>query len=186
MKFVILALLPFLISCVSKSIDQTISKLQYERVFQFRPGTTTEADVVSAVGTPSTRVDKNGYYILSYSAPQTGFQRLSLNFSSLNNKLSSLLWIPGEGESKISLDGARAGFKEAIFEVSNENSSSPHAISKITLYEDKRMGITIRYNPSSDLVEAIAKYDINYRDPAAIEKKIQIPYTFADELKTSK
>jgi len=101
-------------------------------------------------------------------------------------KLSSLLWIPTEDEKEVSLDGARASFKEASFKMSEEDNSSPHAISRIILYTDEVTGITIRYNPSSRFVEAIAKYDVSTRAPAAMDQKKQAPYTFGDESKVSK
>lgn len=186
MKYVILGFLSFLTACASQSNNQNISALQYDRIFQFHVGAMTDADVIKILGMPSTRVERIGYYILNYNTPQTGFQRLSLNFNNANNKLSSLLWIPTEGEKEVSLDGARASFKEENFKVSEEDNSSPHAISKIILYTDEATGITIRYNPSSHFVEAIAKYDVSSRAPTATDQKKQAPYTFGDESKASK
>lgn len=184
MKYLILGLLSFLPACASQLNNQTVSSLQYDRVIQLHVGETTESDVVKTLGAPATRVERDGYYILNYNTPETGFQRLSLNFSNANNKLSSLLWIPTEGEKEISLEGAKASFKAASFKVSEKDNSSPHAISKVIFYTDDTTGVTIRYNPSSNLVEAIAKYDVSLRAPTATEQKVHAPYTFGDEPKS--
>jgi hypothetical protein len=171
MKYLILVLLFFLSACVSKSNSQNNSALEYERIFQFHVGVTTENDVVKILGKPSGRVERSGYYIIDYHAPQTGFQRVSLSFNNTNNLLSSLLWIPTEGDKEITLDGAKAAFAKENFKVSEVDSGSVHALSKIFLYTDEDLGITIRFNPSSNLVEAIAMYDAQLRAPAATIKK---------------
>lgn len=181
MKYLILGLLSFLAACASQSNNQTVSVLQYDKVFQLHVGETAESDVVKMLGVPSARVERNGYYVLNYNTTQDGFQRLSLNFNNTNNKLSSLLWIPAEGEKEISLEGAKARFKAASFKMSEKDNSSPHAISKIVFYTDDTAGVTIRYNPSSNLVEAIAKFDVSSRAPAATEQKEHVPYTFGDQ-----
>ncbi|MFN7903719.1 MAG: hypothetical protein ACK5P5_00910 [Pseudobdellovibrionaceae bacterium] len=167
MKYVILVFLSFLTACASQSNNRNTLALSYDRVFQLHVGSTTETDVVKIFGKPSARVQRNGYYILDYHSPQNGFQRLSLSFDNKNSHLSSLLWIPSEDEKEISLDGAKATFKESTFKVSEEGSHGSHAVSKIILYTDDSKGVTIRYNPSSNVVEAIAKYDANLRAPSA-------------------
>ena len=137
---------------------------------QFEIGTARESAIVERLGSPSTRIEKKGYYTLIYNGGQTGLQRLSLNFD--NNKiLSSLLWIPAENENEISLERAMAGFKGANFKVSEKDDGSTHAISKITFYTDETSGTTIRYNPSSQYVEGIAKFDIKSRAPTATPLK---------------
>lgn len=186
MKYLILGLLSLLAACALQTHDQTVSALQYDKVIQLHVGETTASDVVNILGEPTARMERNGYYILNYSTPKSGFQRLSLNFNQANNKLSSLLWIPAEGEKEISLDGAKARFKDANFKMIEKDNSSPHAISKVVLYTDDTTGVTIQYNPSSNVVEAIAKYDVSSRAPAATEQKGPAPYTFGDESKSSK
>lgn len=186
MKYLILGLLSLLAACASQTHDQNVSALQYDKVIQLHVGETTASDVVKVLGVPSARVERNSYYILNYNAPQSGFQRISMNFNNVNNKLSSLLWIPAEGEKEFSLDGAKARFKDANFKMIEKDNSSPHAISKVVFYTDDTTGVTIQYNPSSNVVEAIAKYDVSSRAPAATEQKEQAPYTFGDESKSSK
>lgn len=186
MKYLILGLLSLLAACASQTHDQTVSALQYDKVIQLRIGETTASDVVQVLGEPTARMERNGYYVLNYNSPQSGFQRLSLNFNHANNQLSSLLWIPTEGEKEISLEGAKARFKEAKFKMTEKDNSSPHAISKVVFYTDDTTGVTIQYNPSSNVVEAIAKYDVSSRTPAATEQKVPDPYTFGDESKSSK
>lgn len=187
MKYLILGLLSFLAACASQPNNQNASSLQYDKVMQLHIGETTGSDVVKTLGVPSARVERSGYYILNYNTPQTGFQRLSLNVNNANNKLASLLWIPTEGENESSLERAKASFKDAKFKMTEKDNSSPHAISKVVVYTDDTTGVTIQFNPSSNLVEAIAKYDASSpRAPATAEQKEHAPYTFGDEPKSSR
>lgn len=167
MKDTFLGILFFLSACAS---TPNIKGSLYEKAFNFQVGVSTEAEVVKALGIPSSRTLKDEYYVLEYDIPETGIQRLSLNFRN-NNKLSSLLWVPSEGEKEITLEGAKASFKGAKFKTVEREDKGSHSISKTILYIDEASGITIRYNPSSNYVEAIAKHDVDSRIPAGQKKK---------------
>jgi hypothetical protein len=182
MKYAYLILLSFLVACASKTAGPSFS-LDYDKVFRLEVGKTTEADAVKTFGSPASRSEKNEYYTLIYNSPSTNHQRLSMNFGK-NKVLMSFLWIPSENEKESSLAGAKSVFKEAKFKVTEEDSSSPHMVSKVVLYTDEKSGTIIRYNPSSNLVEAIAKYDGSLRSPAGDEKQKKAPYTFGDESST--
>lgn len=181
MKYLIITFL-LLSACISNSTRQNVLELNYNTISHLNVGSTTEAEAVTALGIPSSRVEKNGYYILNYYTLKTDVQRLSLNFDSSTKKLASMLWIPMEGEQEISLAGAKARFSKGAFKSFDEDTSSPHAISKITLYTNEDAGVSIRYNPTTELVEAIAKYDIPAREPATNQPKKSIPYTFGDQI----
>lgn len=186
MKYMISMSLLFLTACASPSRNITTSNLTYEKVLNFKIGATSETEVIKLLGTPSSRAERTDYHVLVYNDPQTGFQRLSLNFNNSTKLLTTLLWVPADGEKEISLGGAKEGFNGVSFKQVDEDTSSPHAISKIILFVDEKSGVTIRYNPTVKVVEAIAKYDIGTRSPSNIDKTIKTPYTFGDESASTK
>ncbi|MGZ3747487.1 MAG: hypothetical protein ACXWRE_08955 [Pseudobdellovibrionaceae bacterium] len=182
MKLRLVIITLFLSACVTSSKHSNAHSLSYERVRSFIIGFSTESDVIAALGSPSNHTDETDYYTLSYEDYETGFQRLSLNFSYESHKLSSLLWIPKENEKESSLEQAKAGFKNATFREIINRSDNPHAISlEAVSYIDEKSGVTIRYDRSLNVVEAIAMYVTTDRSPAKAVKENSIPYTFGDE-----
>lgn len=173
-----IVLITFLLSaCVTKNANSS-SSLAYENIRNFVVGSTTQADVLATLGSPTNAAAEGEHLLVSYDDPKTGAQRLSLSFSSKTDKLSSVLWIPKESEKEYSLKQAQEGFKNASFkEVVNER-KNPHALSLATVsYIDSKSGVTIRYNQNQKAVEAIAIYDGSVRIPAGQNKTDQIPYT---------
>ncbi len=181
MKTVMFAFLLLISGCGTGSVLQKTSAMQFEQVQQFVLGGTSESEIVTKLGVPATRVEKDGYYILSYNDSRTGVQRLSLNIGSASQKLISLLWIPQEEEPEFNLVEAKSRFQNAKFTETKEDTSSPHALSSITLFRDDKAGITIRYNHLRQYVEAIAKFNTTERVPATIPKPKENRYTIGDE-----
>ncbi|HEY8269429.1 MAG TPA: hypothetical protein VIG33_00960 [Pseudobdellovibrionaceae bacterium] len=187
MKFKGILMTLFLSACVTNTTGSNRGSLNYDKVRSLVVGYSTESDVLAVLGLPTGRTEEAGYYILNYDDSKTGFQRLSINFLLGSQKLSGILWIPREDEKEYSLMQAKAGFKNADFKEIINRSTNPHAISPDEVsYIDEKHGVTIRYDRSQNIVEAIAMYDVNVRLPAATEKKNQIPYTFGDEPAISK
>ena len=147
------------------------SSLSFATAMSFKIGTTLEKDASEKIGLTGIRSDKNGYYTVNYDDPKTGYQRLSLNFDLETQILKSILWIPTDGEREITLSGAREQFKNAQFVETSENVGTAHSFSRILIYSDDERGISIRYNPNSQAVEALAKYDPTIRAPANSRQK---------------
>lgn len=186
MKISKLLFLFFLSACATVPDTQQSRSLEYNKILEFKIGTSAESDVVKVLGAPASRIEKNGYYTLNYVDPKLGNQRLSINFSKANQKLSGFLWIPQEDEKEFFLEQAKASFKNSNFKEVQDIDSNPHAVSKVISFIDEKSGVTIRYDRSRSAVEAIAVYDMTNRVPAATEKIRDTPYTFGDESVTSK
>lgn len=153
--------------------------LSYARVRSLVVGSSTEGDVQGKLGSPTSRVVSQGYYTLQYDDPASGAQRLSMNFSSENNKLMDILWIPQEDEREYSLDGAKGGFVGASFKETHEDDSNLHAHSVGgDIFIDQKAGVTIRYDSIQKVVEAIAIYSPNERIPAEDKPEAKAPYAF--------
>lgn len=65
MRFIAVLCTAFLAGCVSHGVQ-----VSAEKVAQFKPGVTTEADVVAALGQPSSVTTTNGTRILMYTGAQ--------------------------------------------------------------------------------------------------------------------
>jgi hypothetical protein len=181
MKYITLSSVFFLTACASNPASRQLTSLQYDKVLNLGIGVSNESDVVKALGVPTNRNEKNGYYTLNYVDQTTGFQRLSVNFLSAGGKLSGILWIPRQDEKESTLVEAKAGFKQANFKEIRNEDSNPHFISGVISIVDEKSGVTIRYDQRAKMVEAIARYDVSSRVPATTDGKNKAPYTFGDE-----
>lgn len=181
MKIGLLAL--FLSACATSNVVD--NSLTYEKVRAFKVGVSKQADIFAALGSPTNQSEEPGRYTLIYDDPKTGAQRLSLTFA--EDKLSSILWVPYEGEKEFSLVNVKAEFKNASFKEVIENIKNPHLITLSAVsYVDEKSGVTIRFDRNQNYVEAIAIFDPKIRFPADSEKREQIPYTFGDETSVKK
>lgn len=142
------------------------NKISFEKTRALEVGRSTVSDFELIFGAKVERTDKEGYYTLNYFESASGLQRVSANFDAKTNILVSYLWIPGEGEKELSLSGAKDLFRKLILEPESDKDKS-HFISKVITYADKKSGVSIRYNESNDIVEAIAVYEPKNRVPTA-------------------
>ncbi len=166
-------------ACATRVQMTDARALNYARVRSLVVGSSTEGEVKGILGSPTGRVLSQGYYTLQYDDPASGAQRLSMNFSSENNKLMDILWIPQEDEREYSLDGAKGGFVGASFKETREDGANPHAHSVGgDIFIDQKAGVTIRYDSIQKVVEAIAIYSPNERIPAEEKPEAKAPYTF--------
>ncbi|MGE3760585.1 MAG: hypothetical protein AB7H97_22665 [Pseudobdellovibrionaceae bacterium] len=187
MRYLLLLWLISLSACALAPRSSKVMTLSYERVFEFKIGESLESDIVEVLGVPENRFENKGYYVLNFSDPRTGYQRISLNFTSADKKLNSILWIPFKGEKESSLEELKELTENRVLEEEQEDNYNPHFIMpKVVLLRDKKNGLVIRYNKDQDLVEAIAKYDVLNRLPANTEKKTRIPYTLGEVSNASK
>lgn len=168
MRYLLILILFSLSACAS--VDK-MSSLNFITAMNLKIGSTSEKDATEKIGMAGVRSEKNGYYTIDYDDPKTGYQRLSLNFDSETQILKSILWIPTEGEKELTLLGAQEHFKNAHFVQVKESTSNSHSVSSMLVYIDEQKGISIRYNPNSQAVEALAKYDPSARTPANSKKK---------------
>ncbi len=156
--------------------------MKYDTVRSFIVGQSTQLDVLKSFGEPTARIDSKGHYSFRYDDPVTGFQRLTMNFLSENNKLADILWIPQSSENEHALKQTLSGFKGRDFKEVNEENNNPHYISLGSVfYIDKKGGVTIRYNRDQKSVEGIAIYHADIRLPAEQKMKAKGPYTFTDD-----
>ena len=177
----------FILSACTTSIKNNPTFLVYEDIRQFQIDVTTEDDILSALGQPTQKSDEGGISTYIYDDSRTSGQRLSMTFQTAEKKLSSLLWIPYEGEKEASLNYLKNEFKKANFKEVPDIQRNPHAIiSGAVSYIDEKLGITIRYDQKSQSVEAIALYSVKSRVPTDVNKRNDGPYTFGDETIISK
>lgn len=180
MKYLVtIATIIFLSAC-STSPKSRITSLDYNKILSLQLGKTTESEVVSSFGSYTEKIQKDGYYTLTYVDAKTGFQRVSLNFSSANNVLTGFLWLPHPGDKQTALSEAKLSFREANFKEVKSEESNPHIASNVVSLVDEKSGITIRYDKKRDFVEGIAKYDVNNRIPANSTKQ-NIPYSLGNK-----
>lgn len=166
-KIILSAIFLFELSCSTSSITPSYSA-KFNDVFSLQPGISTEADVQKILGSPQDRQEQDGQYTLNYKDPQTGHHRASLNFRS-DKILAGFIWIPADGESEITADGAKARFENSKFIKSTTNLSNAHVPSIADDYTDEKKGIMIR--SVGKWVEAIVKFDPSQRLPADSSKK---------------
>ncbi len=178
MKYFIIQLIFFLSACTTINSNSGSNSLNFENVVNFKPGLDNEKTVLKLLGAASRRDEKGSYYTLSYNEPSTGLHRLSMNFSSDNNQLLSVLWIPKENEKEFSIENAKTSFKEAHFKEIRDNNKNPHITMEVISYIDEQAGISIRYNQSRNIVEAIAKYSATKRIPADLTSDSKDPYSY--------
>ena len=165
MKFFNLAsILLFCCSCTIIPASRTVS-IRAEQIFAFQLGTT-ESEMTRQLGNPSEREESQDHYTLMYRDPNTGVQRLSLNFSKTEKKMLSFAWAPAPDSPELKIENARALFKGANFEEVLSDQTQHHFIVDKRRYVDKSVGITIFYNGSLKTVEGIAKYEPSMRRPA--------------------
>lgn len=169
MKYLYLAIVLLFSGCAGMNLSP--KSLKYETASNFKIGISTEHDVAQKLGASTSKSEKDSFYTLNYDDPKTGFQRLSLNFNKATKTLLSVLWIPTEGEPESSLNGAKEQFKNSKFERVETSNSDSHSISDIIVFVDSKNGISIRYNPTAQFVEAIARYDADLRAPSATKNK---------------
>lgn len=178
MKYFIIPLIFFLTACATFNSNIVSNSLNFENVVNFKPGLDDERTVLKLLGNASRREDKESYYTLLYDEPTTGLHRLSMNFSLDSKELLSILWIPKENEKEFSIEKAKTSFKEAHFREIRDNNKNPHITMEIISYVDDQAGITIRYNQSRKIVEAIAKFNAFKRIPANLTRESEVPYTY--------
>ncbi len=166
MKIGTLALILFLSACASFNQSVKSNTITFEDLSRFKIGTTTSFEVTQSFGTQYIRIEKNGYYILTYNDSETGYQRFSANFYSSDNVLFSLLWLPLPYEKGFSLAETKKRFKSATFEESPGEPPHPHIIPHVFLLRDEKLGISILYDKYSVTVDGIAIFDVHSRLPA--------------------
>ncbi len=186
MRYLLSFLMFLFVGCAHELNAQKSSALQYKNILNFKIGSSNSEEIQQLLGHPNERVEKDNYYTLRYNDPETGIQRLSLNFLKVNNLLSGYLWIPTKDEKEIYLPDAKASFKNAKYKENFENNENPHAISNVVSYIDDVIGVLIRYDMKTKTVEAIAKYDVNIRAPAVTDTSEKSPYRYGDEITVSK
>ena len=160
--------LVFATGCISATNHNKISALTFSNILNFQIGTTGEDDLVKVLGKPSSVMQKDNYFVMSYDDPKTGLQKLAASINKTDKKVLSLIWTPEEGESERSLVYAKKVFENSSYQVKDDKDTSAHAMSSdIFFYIDKKSGVTIRYDKKRDKVEAIALYDRENRVPSS-------------------
>lgn len=150
----------FLVGCASTPAQTSKSALKFSTILNFKIGATSQDNIVSVLGEPTSIVQKDDYFTMNYNDPETDFQRFSANINRSDKILLSFFWLPNEKEAESSLDYAKNKIYSANFQVEPEKSNSSHMISTgIVFYIDKKVGITLRYDKRRNHVEAIALYE---------------------------
>jgi hypothetical protein len=156
-------------------------QLNFSQIRSLKVGHSKLIEVERLFGSPTQRSHLNGIQTLRYDDPSTGDQRLTVNFSEGDQILTDILWIPLEVEPEYGLSGAKAGFLGHTFKEVRESENNPHLNSQgVTLFIDDSTGVTIRYNESDKIVEAIAIYSASNRAPAAKKRSMNAPYTLGE------
>lgn len=166
MKIGTLAIFLLLSACASFNRSVKQNNITFEDLNRFKIGVATSFEVIQSFGTQDARIEKNGYYILTYNDAKTGYQRFSANFYSSDNVLFGLLWLPLPYEKGFSLTEAKNKFKEATFKESPGEPPHPHIIPHVFLLRDEKLGISILYDKYNVTVDGISLYDVHSRLPA--------------------
>lgn len=162
MKYLVL-LTSFLASCASMDVNHNIS---FKTIKNFKPGLTTENEIVALLGKPQESQQNLQSHIATYKDSKTGYQLLSLTYSS-ENKLMRFVWIPQDNRDECSLKVVKSIFQDVQF--SRQDHERYHSTSKTSDLTSLEAGITIKFNPSTDIVEAIGFFPPKERIPATKE-----------------
>lgn len=162
MKYLIL-LISFVASCASMDANRNIS---FETIKNFKAGLTTETEVIAQLGKPQDSQQHLQSHVATYKDAKTGYQLLSLTYNS-ENKLMRFVWIPQDNTNESSLKAVKSIFQGTQF--SRQDHELYHSTSKTSDLTSLETGITIKFNPNTEVVEAIGFFPSKERIPATKE-----------------